>query len=173
MPLAVSDFLNQELQAACQTKAPPDMTQHNIHSQKILILDFGSQYTQLIARRVRELGVYCEIWDNQCEIDEVKEFAPQGVIFSGGPETATEQGSPQIATWFFDLNLPLLGICYGMQSMAEQLGGKVESSDKSEFGYAEVNLPTPGALFKGIEDRITQDGSAVLDVWMRFRAPSR
>jgi GMP synthase (glutamine-hydrolysing) len=166
VPLAVIGFLNQKLQAACQTKAPPDMTQHNIHSQKILILDFGSQYTQLIARRVRELGVYCEIWDNQCEIDEVKEFAPQGVIFSGGPETATEQGSPQIATWFFDLGLPLLGICYGMQSMAEQLGGKVESSDKSEFGYAEVNLPMPGALFKGIEDRIAQDGSAVLDVWM-------
>lgn len=142
------------------------MSQQNIHSQKILILDFGSQYTQLIARRVRELGVYCEIWDNQCEIGEVKNFAPQGVIFSGGPETATRAGSPQVAKWFFDLGLPLLGICYGMQSMAEQLGGKVEASDKSEFGYAEVNLPAPGALFEGIEDRIAEGGLAQLDVWM-------
>jgi len=104
---------------------------------------------------VRELGVYCEIWDNQCDQQEVKAFAPQGVIFSGGPETATLSDSPQIARWFFDLDLPLLGICYGMQSMAEQLGGKVEASDKSEFGYAEVNLPAPGALFSGIEDRIS------------------
>src|SRR5690606_24343665 len=142
------------------------MSQQNIHSQKILILDFGSQYTQLIARRVRELGVYCEIWDNQVDQQEVLAFAPQGVIFSGGPETATKEGSPQIAKWFFDLGLPLLGICYGMQSMAEQLGGKVEASDESEFGYAEVNIPAPGALFEGIEDRITADGKPQLDVWM-------
>ncbi|HLT63946.1 MAG TPA: GMP synthase (glutamine-hydrolyzing), partial [Pseudohongiella sp.] len=81
------------------------MSQQNIHSQKILILDFGSQYTQLIARRVRELGVYCEIWDNQVDQQEVLAFAPQGVIFSGGPETATKEGSPQIAKWFFDLGL--------------------------------------------------------------------
>ncbi len=142
------------------------MSQQNIHSQKILILDFGSQYTQLIARRVRELGVYCEIWDNQVDQQEVLDFAPKGVIFSGGPETATQTGSPQIAKWFFDLGLPLLGICYGMQSMAEQLGGKVEASDKSEFGYAEVNLPAPGALFQGIEDRVTDNGVAQMDVWM-------
>jgi GMP synthase (glutamine-hydrolysing) len=145
---------------------PADMSQQNIHSQKILILDFGSQYTQLIARRVRELGVYCEIWDNQVDQQEVLDFAPKGVIFSGGPETATQTGSPQIAKWFFDLGLPLLGICYGMQSMAEQLGGKVEASDKSEFGYAEVNLPAPGALFQGIEDRVTDNGVAQMDVWM-------
>ncbi|MEC8859200.1 MAG: glutamine-hydrolyzing GMP synthase [Pseudomonadota bacterium] len=142
------------------------MTQQNIHSQKILILDFGSQYTQLIARRVRELGVYCEIWDHQCTEEEVRNFAAQGIILSGGPETATLADSPQAAKYLFTLNVPLLGICYGMQTMAEQLGGKVEASDKSEFGYAEVNLPAPGALFDGIEDRILTDGTAQLDVWM-------
>lgn len=141
------------------------MTQ-NIHSQKILILDFGSQYTQLIARRVRELGVYCEIWDYQCSEGEVRNFSPDGIIFSGGPETASLENSPRAEAWLFELGLPLLGICYGMQTMAEQLGGKVEASDKSEFGYAEVNLPKPGSLFDGIEDRILTDGLAQLDVWM-------
>ncbi len=138
----------------------------NIHSQKILILDFGSQYTQLIARRVRELGVYCEIWDYQSTQAEIEEFAPQGVIFSGGPETATLEGSPRAPEFLFSANLPLLGICYGMQTMAEQLGGKVEASAKSEFGYAEVNVCAPTALFEGIEDRITPEGLAQLDVWM-------
>ncbi len=138
----------------------------NIHSQKILILDFGSQYTQLIARRVRELGVYCEIWDYQSTQAEIEEFAPQGIIFSGGPETATAENSPRAPEFLFTANLPLLGICYGMQTMAEQLGGKVEASSKSEFGYAEVNVCAPTALFEGIEDRITPEGLAQLDVWM-------
>ncbi len=142
------------------------MTIQNIHSQKILILDFGSQYTQLIARRVRELGVYCEIWDYQCSEDEVRNFAPQGVIFSGGPETATAAESPRAPEFFYSLNLPLLGICYGMQTMAEQLGGKVESSATSEFGYAEVNIPIANELFDGIEDRINANGQPQLDVWM-------
>ena len=142
------------------------MSQHNIHSQKILILDFGSQYTQLIGRRVRELGVYCEIWDYQCTEDEVRAFAAQGIIFSGGPETATLAGSPQAADYLFTLGVPLLGICYGMQTMAARLGGKVEASDKSEFGYAEVSLPAPGALFDGIEDRMADGGVPQLDVWM-------
>lgn len=138
----------------------------NIHSQKILILDFGSQYTQLIARRVRELGVYCEIWDYQCTQAEVEAFAAQGIILSGGPETATLAGSPQAADYLFTQNVPLLGICYGMQTMAERLGGKVEASDTSEFGYAEVSLPAPGALFEGIEDRMDEGGVPQLDVWM-------
>ena len=138
----------------------------NIHSQKILILDFGSQYTQLIARRVRELGVYCEIWDYQSTQAEIEEFAPQGVIFSGGPETATLADSPRAPEFLFEAKLPLLGICYGMQTMAEQLGGKVEASAKSEFGYAEVNVCAPTKLFAGIEDRITPEGLAQLDVWM-------
>ncbi len=138
----------------------------NIHSQKILILDFGSQYTQLIARRVRELGVYCEIWDYQSTQAEIEAFAPQGVIFSGGPETATLEDSPRAPQFLLEGTLPLLGICYGMQTMAEQMGGKVEASAKSEFGYAEVNLCRNSALFDGIEDRIGDDGVAQLDVWM-------
>lgn len=138
----------------------------NIHSQKILILDFGSQYTQLIARRVRELGVYCEIWDYQSTQEEIEAFAPQGVIFSGGPETATLAGSPRAPEFLLQGRLPLLGICYGMQTMAEQLGGKVEASNKSEFGYAEVSLCSASALFDGIEDRVAMDGLAQLDVWM-------
>jgi len=138
----------------------------NIHNQKILILDFGSQYTQLIARRVRELGVYCEIWDYQSTQAEIEAFAPQGVIFSGGPETATLANSPRAPEFLLQGGLPLLGICYGMQTMAEQLGGKVEASNKSEFGYAEVSLCSPSALLDGIEDRVATDGLAQLDVWM-------
>jgi GMP synthase (glutamine-hydrolysing) len=142
------------------------MSTKNIHSQKILILDFGSQYTQLIARRVRELGVYCEIWDYQSSQQEIEAFAPQGVIFSGGPETATLADSPRIPEFLLQGQLPLLGICYGMQTMAEQMGGKVEPSLASEFGYAEVTLPNKSALFDGIEDRVAGDGVAILDVWM-------
>ncbi len=142
------------------------MSSQNIHDQKILILDFGSQYTQLIARRVRELGVYCEIWDYQCEESEVRRFSPQGIIFSGSPESATGSASPRAADFLFELGLPLLGICYGMQTMAEQLGGKVQGSDTSEFGYAEVNVPTANALLDGIEDRMTPEGRPQLDVWM-------
>ena len=142
------------------------MSSQNIHDQKILILDFGSQYTQLIARRVRELGVYCEIWDYQCEESEVRRFSPQGIIFSGSPESATGAASPRAADFLFELGLPLLGICYGMQTMAEQLGGKVQGSDTSEFGYAEVNVPTTNALLDGIEDRMTPEGRPQLDVWM-------
>lgn len=142
------------------------MTQQNIHSDRILILDFGSQYTQLIARRIRELGVYCEVWDYQCDAGEIADFSPRGVILSGGPETATADGAPRAPLELFDMGIPLLGICYGMQTLAEQLGGNVEASLASEFGYAEVNLPAPGALFEGIEDRIADGGVPQLDVWM-------
>jgi GMP synthase (glutamine-hydrolysing) len=142
------------------------MTTVNIHSQKILILDFGSQYTQLIARRVRELGVYCEIWDYACEKKLVEEFAPQGIIFSGGPDTAMLAESPRAEEFLFELGAPILGICYGMQTMAEQLGGKVEASPKSEFGYAQVDISGDSDLLNGIEDRISESGKAQLDVWM-------
>ncbi|MGM0632899.1 MAG: glutamine-hydrolyzing GMP synthase [Pseudomonadota bacterium] len=142
------------------------MGSQNIHGQKILILDYGSQYTQLIARRVRELGVYCEIWDHQCAEDEVRGFAPQGIILSGGPETATAETSPRAAAWLFELQVPLLGICYGMQTMAAELGGAVQGSDKSEFGYAEVTMPVESALFAGIEDHVDPDGRGRLEVWM-------
>jgi len=138
----------------------------DIHSQKILILDFGSQYTQLIARRVRELQVYCEIWDYQCDEDEVRRFAPNGIILSGGPESANTATSPRASDFLFELGVPILGICYGMQTMAEQLGGKVEASDRSEFGYAAVNVTLSNALLDGIEDRMTESGEPQLDVWM-------
>ncbi len=138
----------------------------NIHSQKILILDFGSQYTQLIARRVREAGVYCEIWDYDVDETHLREFAPQGMIFSGGPESANTTESPLAAKFIYEFGVPILGICYGMQIMAEQFGGKVESSDKSEFGFAQVNTTGHSPLLDGIEDRINDDGQAQLDVWM-------
>ena len=142
------------------------MTQ-DIHAQKILILDFGSQYTQLIARRVREIGVYCEIraWD--MDEAEIREFNPKGIILAGGPESVTELDSPRAAQVVFDLGVPVLGICYGMQTMAEQMGGKVETSDLREFGYAKVRLSDfPSRLLEGIEDHIANNGSLILDVWM-------
>lgn len=142
------------------------MTHEDIHSQKILILDFGSQYTQLIARRVRELGVYCEIWNPACDEDAIRAFAPNGVILSGGPESATEASSPRAPQFLFDSGWPILGICYGQQTMAEQLGGKVRATGKSEFGYARVSVSAPGHLLSGIEDSVSADGAAQLDVWM-------
>lgn len=128
----------------------------DIHSDKILILDFGSQYTQLIARRVRELGVYCEIWAYDNDLETVKEFAPRGVILSGGPSTVTEQHTPRAPEGLFDMGVPVLGICYGLQCMAAMLGGGVSTSDKREFGHAEVELCADNAL-------ITE---ATQNVWM-------
>ena len=142
------------------------MTSTNIHSQKILILDFGSQYAQLIARRVREAGVYCEIWDYAVEESDFAEFAPQGIIFSGSPESANTDESPRPPGFLYEAGLPILGICYGMQTMAEEFGGKVESSAKSEFGYAQVDVVHECALLDGIEDRFADEGQAQLDVWM-------
>ncbi|PCJ27317.1 MAG: glutamine-hydrolyzing GMP synthase [SAR86 cluster bacterium] len=142
------------------------MTKANIHSQKILILDFGSQYTQLIARRVRELGVYCEIWDYAVDEELFREFNPQGVIFSGSPESANTHESPLPPEFIYDAKQPILGICYGMQVMAERFGGKVEASSKSEFGFAKVDVLTANKLFDGIEDRLNDAGQPQLDVWM-------
>ena len=135
----------------------------NIHSEKILILDFGSQVTQLIARRVREIGVYCEIYPFDADVERLKAFAPQGIILSGGPESTTEAGSPRAPEWVFNAGVPVLGICYGLQTMAVQLGGKVEGSNLREFGYAAVDLKAPCPLFDGLSDH---DGQAQLDVWM-------
>ncbi|MCH8264130.1 MAG: glutamine-hydrolyzing GMP synthase, partial [Proteobacteria bacterium] len=142
------------------------MTSANIHSQKILILDFGSQYTQLIARRVRELGVYCEIWDYAADADSFESFAPQGIIFSGSPESANRSESPRPPAYLYAAGVPILGICYGMQTMAEHFGGKVEASSKSEFGFAQVDVTASNRLLDGIEDRITDSGEPQLDVWM-------
>lgn len=138
----------------------------NIHKHRILILDFGSQYTQLIARRVREIGVYCELWAWDVTEEQIREFNPDGIILSGGPESVTESDSPRAPEYVFNAGVPVLGVCYGMQTMAEQLGGKVESSDKREFGYAKVKLVKDSELFHNIEDAITEDGRPELDVWM-------
>ncbi|WP_199609140.1 glutamine-hydrolyzing GMP synthase [Flocculibacter collagenilyticus] len=138
----------------------------NIHEQRILILDFGSQYTQLIARRVREIGVYCELWAWDVTEEQIKEFNPNGIILSGGPESVPEANSPRAPEYVFEAGVPVFGICYGMQTMAHQLGGAVQGSDKREFGYAQVELIEQADLFKNIEDHIAGNGNALLDVWM-------
>ena len=118
---------------------------------RILILDFGSQVTQLIARRLREIGVYCEIWPfNQAPEERVKGFAPKGIILSGGPASVTKEGSPRAPDFVFNMGLPILGICYGQQTMVEQLGGKVEGSSHQEFGRAFVSVQKPCAMFEGV-----------------------
>ncbi|WP_230968843.1 glutamine-hydrolyzing GMP synthase [Nitrogeniibacter aestuarii] len=133
--------------------------------QKILILDFGSQVTQLIARRVREHQVFCEI--HPCDVTEefIRDYAPDGIILSGGPNSVYSEimSAPEVV---FQLGKPVLGICYGMQTMADQLGGTVEGSDSREFGYAEVRARGHSKLFNGIEDRTNDDGHGLLDVWM-------
>ena len=134
----------------------------NIHAHRLLILDFGSQYTQLIARRIRECGVYSEIrpWDTPD--DDIRAFAPQGVVLSGGPESVNLDEPPRVSTAVFELGVPVLGICYGMQTMAAELGGKVEASSRREFGYAEIT-PGESGLFGGLTDT---DTDALLKVWM-------
>ena len=139
---------------------------HNIHDQRILILDFGSQYTQLIARRIREIGVYCEIRAFDISDDELAEFNPKGIILSGGPESVTEGQSPRAPEQVFAMGIPVLGICYGMQTMAEQLGGKVSTSDVREFGYAQIQVEASGHILEGLEDKKSDAGQSLLDVWM-------
>ncbi|TCS42000.1 glutamine-hydrolyzing GMP synthase [Reinekea marinisedimentorum] len=141
------------------------MTHVNIHSDKVLILDFGSQYTQLIARRIRELGVYCEIYAYDMPEDDIKAFKAKGIILSGGPESVGREDSPAAPEIVFNLGVPVLGICYGMQTMAHQFGGVVSTSNEQEFGYAEVKVEGEGSLLKGLSDRDSSDGS-YLDVWM-------
>lgn len=141
------------------------MTQ-NIHADRVLILDFGSQYTQLIARRVREVGVYCEIYPWDVEAEAVAAFGAKGIILSGGPESVTDVEPPQAPENVFTLGVPVLGICYGMQTMAVQLGGAVESSSHCEFGYAQVRARGHTELLREIEDHVTADGFGLLDVWM-------
>ncbi|MCH7538484.1 MAG: glutamine-hydrolyzing GMP synthase [Proteobacteria bacterium] len=134
----------------------------NIHAHRLLILDFGGQYTQLIARRVRECGVYSEIrpWDLSDE--DIREFAPQGVVLSGGPESVNLDEPPRVSPALYELGVPVLGICYGMQTMAAELGGKVEASSHREFGYAEIT-PGESELLGGLTDA---DEKALLKVWM-------
>jgi GMP synthase (glutamine-hydrolysing) len=138
----------------------------DIHAQKILILDFGSQYTQLIARRVREVGVYSEIRGYDTSEHEIQAFNPRGIILSGGPESVAVGDSPRAPACVFELGVPVLGICYGMQTMAEQFGGRVASSATSEFGYAQIRLTTDSGLLHDIRDHIDDKGRSLLDVWM-------
>ncbi len=138
----------------------------DIHAQAILILDFGSQYTQLIARRVREIGFYCEIYPFDLSDEKIREFSPIGIILAGGPESVTEGTSPRAPEVIFDLNVPILGICYGMQTIAQQLGGIVETSNIREFGYAEIASMDSNPLLAELSDRLDQDGTRLLDVWM-------
>jgi len=145
---------------------PKPAARTDIHAHRILILDFGAQYTQLIARRVRELGVYCEIYPWDVSEAEVRAFQPRGIILSGGPESVTDQDPPRAPQAVYELRVPVLGICYGMQTMAQQLGGRVTPSSEREFGYAEVTVTGASRLLADLEDRRSSAGEALLDVWM-------
>jgi len=139
----------------------------DIHSQKILILDFGSQYTQLIARRIREIGVFSEIRPWDISEDDIRDFNPQGIVLSGGPESVTGGATaPRAPDCVFTMGLPVLGICYGMQTMAAQLGGRVENSNVREFGYAQIKVECENTLILDIKDHVGHSGESLLDVWM-------
>ena len=138
----------------------------DIHQNKILILDFGSQYTQLIARRVREIGVYCELVPYDVNPHFIENFNPNGIILSGGPDTVSQIDSARAPNIIFDLKVPILGICYGMQTMAVQLGGDARSAEKAEFGFAKIRARNHSKLLTDINDEINSDGHGLLDVWM-------
>ena len=138
----------------------------DIHSERILILDFGSQYTQLIARRVREAGVYSEIHSYEIDDQKIKDFKPSAIILSGGPESVTSLNGFRAPKLVFDIDEPVLGICYGMQTMAEQLGGKVANSNLIEFGYAQIRARGHSDLLKDIQDETNSEGHGLLNVWM-------
>ncbi len=136
------------------------------HAQRVLVLDFGSQYTQLIARRVREAGVYCELHPYDMPAAEIEAFAPRGIILSGGPESVTAADTPRVPMVVFTLGVPVLGICYGLQAIAAQLGGRVDASARREFGHAQVHVRTPSRLLGGLQDGVGAEGEPLLDVWM-------
>jgi GMP synthase (glutamine-hydrolysing) len=138
----------------------------DIHADRILILDFGSQYTQLIARRVREAGVYSEIRPYAMSAEAIRAFRPKGIILSGGPESVTEALDVRAPDAVFELGVPVLGVCYGMQTMAAQLGGAVESAAHREFGYTQVRAHGHSRLLRDIEDHASPEGYGLLDVWM-------
>ena len=133
----------------------------NIHSDKLLILDFGAQYTQLIARRIREIGVYCEIWAWDHDPAEIAAFGAKGIILSGGPESTTEAGCPAAPQQVFDSGVPILGICYGMQTLAVQLGGATEAGNQREFGHAALDIIGNDALLAAVATT-----PALRNVWM-------
>src|SRR5690606_37033698 len=135
----------------------------DLHTDKILILDFGAQYTQLIARRIREIGVYCEIWAWDHDSAAIAAWGAKGIILSGGPESTTEAGAPSAPQAVFDSGLPLLGICYGMQTMAAQLGAATGAASAREFGHAKVEIVAADTLLQGLSDYSPEQA---LDVWM-------
>jgi GMP synthase (glutamine-hydrolysing) len=138
----------------------------DIHADRVLILDFGSQYTQLIARRVREASVYCEIHPFDMDAKALRAFKPRAIILSGGPESVTLGGDFRAPPEIFAMGVPVLGICYGMQTMAEQLGGRVQSTTRREFGYAQVRARGHSRLLEGIQDETNDQGHGLLNVWM-------
>ncbi|MBK1643593.1 GMP synthase (glutamine-hydrolyzing) [Thiocapsa imhoffii] len=142
------------------------MSTHNIHAERVLILDFGSQYSQLIARRIREAGVYCELHPFDLDAAVIRDFAPRGIILSGGPQSVHEEETPRAHPCVFELGVPVLGICYGMQTMAAQLGGRVAAATHREYGYAQVRARGHSALLRDIEDHTSPEGYGLLDVWM-------
>ncbi len=141
---------------------PDVLAKADIHAERVLIVDFGGQYTQLIARRVRECGVFSEIHPWDISDADIREFAPRGIILSGGPESVNLDDPPRVSPAVFELGVPVLGICYGMQTMAAELGGAVEASSHREFGYAEI-VPDESTLFGGLSD---SDNESLLKVWM-------
>lgn len=145
------------------TQSPSTQTPSRLHDDKILILDFGAQYTQLIARRVREQGVYCEIWAWDHDPSQIAEYGAKGIILSGGPESTTHANAPKAPQEVFDAGVPILGICYGMQTMAAQLGGATEAADAREYGHATVEIAPESRLFAELTDH---PGHHALDVWM-------
>ncbi|WMY95355.1 MAG: glutamine-hydrolyzing GMP synthase [Arsenophonus sp.] len=138
----------------------------NIYKYKILILDFGSQYAQLIARRVRDIGVYCELYPWYASENQIREFNPNGIILSGSPNSSIKYDSPRASEYVFNSGVPVLGICYGMHIMSIQLGGQVGVSSDREFGYAQVCIKKSCILLHNIYDRLSKTGTPLLDVWM-------
>src|SRR6201996_9099892 len=139
----------------------------DIHADRVLILDFGAQYTQLIARRVREIGVYSEIYSCDAPIADIKKFAPKAIVLSGGPESVYDAAKGlEAAPGVYSVGVPVLGICYGMQTMAHQLGGEVQGSARREFGAAQVRPTNDSRLLDGLEDNRDAQGRRLLDVWM-------
>ncbi|MEC5209777.1 GMP synthase (glutamine-hydrolyzing) [Psychrobacter sp. PL15] len=143
------------------TATTPNAATPTIKEDRILILDFGSQYSQLIARRVRDSGVFCEMFPYDIDTQRIIDFGAKGIILSGGPESVHAENSPRINDAVFDLGVPVLGICYGMQAMAERFGGKVHASDIHEFGASIINIDSKSELLDGIED-----AAGKLNVWM-------
>jgi GMP synthase (glutamine-hydrolysing) len=159
--VSIRDFMTLYIRRsmAADNSITTDILQNH---DRILIIDFGSQVTQLIARRVRESGVYCEIWPfSHADPPRIQAFAPKGIILSGGPCSVTEKGSPRAPQEIFTMNLPLLGICYGQQTMVEQLGGKVMGSDHREFGRAYVDVLDDSPITQGLWEKGAHE-----QVWM-------